>query len=428
MRIADGDSAFLLQTLASREYTAEGRYGPIDATVMRQLIGVMADPGSPFAFGLDRDPFYEDIAQALYTTPPAATRDTSHWPCTPDACRLLAAQYPGADEPRLRQVALVARFVLDPRAWTDTLVAHASPHSPLLATPLLLAHGVGATWEAASHAPMPQPNASWRAWAEWMNGMNPDYARRFANLPPSVRGADSPLRFEESHAVAIRFTQARTGRDIVGELRQQLAHATADSARLVFEYMLFNLGELQPSAASVAVLLRSSSPAKRALGVHEVQRLFAGTPPRADAATTDSLQDVLIATALEHHGRRWRSIVPGPGGAPQAAGPPMREAPNETTFLLADSLSPGLRAKWASHVHIITAAEWSQRSDREGGTLFTLTSVARVGPFARLGVESAGRIARKPDQAPWLYYASTTYYLMELDGEWLLVTSEAWIT
>ena len=71
---------------------------------------------------------------------------------------------------------------------------------------------------------------------------------------------------------------------------------------------------------------------------------------------------------------------------------------------------------------------WERRSERVGGTLFTLTSVARVGPFARLGIESAGRVDRRADQAPWLYFAGTTYYLMELDGEWVIVGMSSWIT
>jgi hypothetical protein len=76
----------------------------------------------------------------------------------------------------------------------------------------------------------------------------------------------------------------------------------------------------------------------------------------------------------------------------------------------------------------MTQADWNKRGEREGGTLFTLTSVRRVGPFARLGVESVGRIPRNPNQAPWLYYASTTYYLMQLKGEWFVITTEGWIT
>lgn len=52
----------------------------------------MADPGLAFAFGQDRDPAYENIRQGLLYRPPAITRDTLEWPCTPEACRLLARQ------------------------------------------------------------------------------------------------------------------------------------------------------------------------------------------------------------------------------------------------------------------------------------------------------------------------------------------------
>lgn len=51
--------------------------------------------------------------------------------------------------------------------------------------------------------------------------------------PPEWR-----VRFEESHATAIRFYQARTGRDVIGELRRGFAQAESDSARLVYGTML----------------------------------------------------------------------------------------------------------------------------------------------------------------------------------------------
>lgn len=430
-RIADGDTVFLLRQLATRPYTARWQFGPVDTAHMRQLIAVMSDPGLAFAFQVDDDPFYEDLAQALTTTPPAATADTAKWPCTPAACRLLAGEWPTPTEPRLRQVALVARFALDPRSWTDTLVNYASRQAtpPLLDAALLLARGVGSTWPAASKASIPNATADWRAWTEWMNGTATAYARQLARdstLPAQFKQKEPALRFDQSHAVAIRFTEARTGRDIVAELRRQLAAATTDSARVVYEYILNGLGAYRPTAATVAALLNSVSPASRDLGRREVAALFRDDTPRADSATTDSLQDALIATALQL-GHRWRVLDSATPGA-RFAEPPMREAASEKTFLLADSLSPGLRAKWSSRARIMTQAEWNKRGDREGGTLFTLTSVRRVGPFARLGVASAGRIPRNPEQAPWLYYASTTYYLMQVNGEWFVVSSSGWIT
>jgi hypothetical protein len=388
----------------------------------------MATPELLFAFDAGRDPLFENLHQALLTTPPAVTPDTTRWPCTPAACRLLAEQWSIATEPRLKTLGLIAHFVLDPKAWTDSVLARASPESALLGDALLLARGVGATWPAASKAPIPSPGADWHAWTEWMNGKDPEYTRRQAMLPPLPNLKEPSIRFEGSHATAIRFTQARTGRDIVGELRRQLAAATSDSALLVYEYMLVQLGEHRPTAASVAAHFRSRSAARIALGEMEVESLFGSTPPRADSATAALLMDRLIAMTVGGE-KPWRLLrAPGDTAGGQQSVLPPREVSGERTLLLADSLPPAVRAKWSGRVPIITKEAWNRRSEREGGTLFTLTSVARVGAFARLGIETSGRVERRADQAPWLYYASTTYYVMELDGEWVIVGMSAWIT
>jgi hypothetical protein len=424
MRIASGDTAFLLERLVAWAYASRSDRPPMDTRAMRQLIEVMADPGVAFAFGQARDPFYEDITQALYTWPPVTQRDTTRWPCAPAACRLLAGQWESATEPRLRLVGLTAHVMLDPKRWADTLAAQ--PRSPLLVGPRWLASGVGANWPAATHSPMPEPNADWRAWGDWMNGKNPSYRRWERQLPAAIQRTESIFRFDESHATAIRFTEARTGRNIIGELRQQLAQATTDSARAVYEYMLIGLDALQPTPESVAAHFRSRSPARLVVATRELGALFGAKSPAADSATALLLQDRLIAMTLGG-GEPWPMFIPSPNGQSRRS-LPAREVANEKTLLLADSLAPALRAKWAGRVPMITEAEWKKRSNRTGGTLFTLSTVRRVGPFAMLGIESAGRVDRRPDQAPWLYYASTLYYLMELDGAWVIVDMGGWIT
>ena len=58
---------------------------------------------------------------------------------------------------------------------------------------------------------------------------------------------------------------------------------------------------------------------------------------------------------------------------------------------------------------------------------FSAVSAVSAAPrFARN--QCAGRVPGRPDQARWLYFAGTTYYLMELDGEWVIVNVSSWIT
>jgi hypothetical protein len=426
MRMADGDSAAWLEALAAREYTQRARSPAIDSATMRRLIAIMADPGYPFAFGVQRDIFYEDLVQSLLASPPAVTSDTSKWPCAPDACRLLAAQWHDATEPRLRKVGLVAAFVLDPHRWADTLVAFpGGARSSLLATATLLARGVGSTFPASSKAPIPLPDANWHAWVAWMTGVDSAFARWTRSaLPPRLQRAQPLLGFDGSHRVALRFTELRTGRNISAELRDAWTHATTDSARVVYEYLLYSLGDYRPPPDSIAAHFRSSAVVRHGLARIELESMLTDSTPLADSATVVRLDDDLIAMTLAD-GRPWRTLDASPDARPAL---PSREFDVETTYLLADSVPPAVRAKWAGRVRMTTAAEWKARSERAAGTLFTLMPVRRAGPFVRLGLESAGRASRRDDQAPWLYYASTTYYLMQLDGQWVIVGAGGWIT
>ena len=89
---------------------------------------------------------------------------------------------------------------------------------------LLLGERCRCNWPSASHAPLPSPDDDIHAWMEWMNGENPAFRRwRERSMPPAAatRLAPTSLRFDQSHAVAIRFTMARTGRDVVGELKTE---------------------------------------------------------------------------------------------------------------------------------------------------------------------------------------------------------------
>lgn len=429
LRIALGDTVYLYRWLGQRAYSP-GQ--PTSVAEVRSMFRFMQDPGLAFAFNESRDVLYENVRQALTSSPPAVTRDTSRWPCVPAACRLLAEQWRSAREPRLRELGLVALVVLEPGQWADTALARAAAGSQFLEPAVMLVRGVGATWPAGSRAPMPPPNADWQTWAEWMNGVDRRYAAARAAANASA-GLPAPrpeprVRFGESHAVAIRFFQARTGRDLIAELRRGLEAAASDSARLVFGTMLQGLGELRLSADEVAAHFRSGEPGRIALARNALARMVwdSSEVKAADSATAIPILDRLVALVVEG-GPPWRSVDGRPG--PGRQGPALHATPRRQSIsVLADSMPTELRDKWKDRVALVTAAEWRDRPPTEAGVLYTLSGVRRVGPFVVVGVTTSERTARRPGEAPRVYAAGTLYYLMEQGGEWVIVAVDQWVT
>jgi hypothetical protein len=414
-RETQGDSAFIIDRLARRAYPARPA---IDTGVARALIRVMGDPGISFALGVSRDWLYENVVQTLTTWPPAIEPDSSRWRCTPAACRILGEQWRTAQEPRLRDVGLAALVATDPGRWADTAVARLAAGSTVIERVAHLANGVGATWPAAAKLPIPPAGAEWRAWRAWSNTLDPAYAR--VQRSSSVRVPQDAMRFDESHATAIRFYQRRTGRDVVGELRRHLAAATDDSARLVYGTILAGLGE-RPGIERVVAQLRSGSPPQVSLGAQSVPGLFRTNPPLADSATTVAILDRLIATLVDG-GEPWPTL------RPDARRPPAGRPPGPTPYMLADSVPPSLRAKWGSRVRFISSVQWQQMSLREAATLVTLSSVHRVGDLVRVSEHVSGRLARAAGEVPRLFYSGSTFYLLASNGGWVVVTSSMWVT
>lgn len=416
-RIAAGDSALWLRRLAERAYPARP---PIDADAARQMIRVMNDPAIPWALGAVRDLVYENLIQTFATWPPAITPDSSAWRCTPDACRLLGEQWRTAQEPRLRDVGLAVLVTMDPARWADTVLARAASGSTVLDRVTQLVNGVGATWPAAAQLPLPAADADWRAWIAWSNAPHPNY-----RPPPSMpRRGENQLRLEESHTTAIRFFQARTGRDVIGELRRHRAAATDDSARMVYGAILTELGDI-PSVEELAAQLRSGSAPEVSLASATVPKLLGPRAPPADSATAVEILDRLLASLLER-GDPWpplrRPTTPAPANPPRPAGPV------QPPYVLADSIPRVLREKWRDRLPFITADEWRRMPEQDAATMMMLSTVARVGPFVRAEVRMSGRLARSPGEAPHLYASGSVYYLVATDGGWRVVTTSMWIT
>jgi hypothetical protein len=425
IRIAAGDTVHLYQYLARRAYSTNP---PVDTADVRAMLRFMEGPSLAWSFNLSRDLLHENLAQAMTVWPRAAAESKDDpVACTLSACQLLAAQMQSTRDPRLRDVALIAHFSMDPRRWADTVLKLDLRAHPVLRPAKLLAVGAGATWIAASKAPMPPANSDARVWLEWMNGVDPQYAASIAGQPfARPVGATPEPRFEASHRTAIRMYTARTGRDIVGELQRSYRAATSDSSRLIFGVMLQGLGALQLTEAEIADAFASGErtriePARGAL-IANMRR--SGTPMATAKAAP--LIDRLIA-AVVNATPLWRnagkdtrqtrsSVVPGLHGG------------SGRIFFESDNVPQSIREKWAGRVEFISKSEWNRREPREGGAFYSPSPVITWGRFARVELELSERISRTAGSAPVAYAAGALYYLMEVNGEWVIVASEGWIT
>jgi len=286
-----------------------------------------------------------------------------------------------------------------------------------------LMNGVGAMWPAAAKLSLPGPDADWRAWLAWTSATSPEYQRIASSMS---RGTQTELRFEESHVTAIRFYQQRTGRDVVGELRRNLAAATDDSARLVYGAILTGLGDV-PTVEQVAARFRSGSAAQIALATRQLYGLFRQRAPLADSATTVAILDRLIAATIDAVAP-WPNLTPPPNLGPLPPRPPRVASPRPAIYVLADSVPAVLQARWRDRVRFISGAEWQRLPEREAATLLTLSSVERIGPFVRVRTSAVGRMARQPNETPRLYASGSGYYLIATADGWAIIMQEMWVT
>ncbi len=411
-----GDTAGVIREIASGALYGSSRHFGVDT--IRMILPFMADPGLAFAFGLDRDTFYETLGQGLLWKPPAIMPDTGEWACTLEACRLLAEQWESAREPRLRDVGLIAHLVLAPARWSDTVLARAAAGSTLLEPAVQVVRGVGATWISASKMPLPEPEAGWRAWLEWMNGTDPGY------VSPTGEPPSGGVRWERSHEIGLRFYAARTGRDVVDEMRRAFQSASSDSARLVYGTVLLGVGEHRPDPRSVAARLQSERPAAFELARREFHALF-DAPSAADPTAQVSVINDLLSAVLSGS-EPWQLV--SPRVRHRGFGPILHTNAERPVFLVADSLPYAVRERWADRVKLISTPEMQARSDRLPGVYFFPSSVERAGPFARVNIDYSERQARGLEETPIGYAGGLTVYLLESGGRWLLAGVEQWVT
>jgi hypothetical protein len=103
------------------------------------------------------------------------------------------------------------------------------------------------------------------------------------------------------------------------------------------------------------------------------------------------------------------------------ADPPTDAASALPVYYATDELSAPVRARWSDRIRMMSQAEWTSRPSREGGELWAISRVEHAGPFVRVRVTVSGRNTRSANQSPNAWYSWTTYYLMNVNGEWVVV-------
>jgi hypothetical protein len=410
-------------------------------TVRDVLIPNMADPAGAFSLGVPREAFYRSALSALIDVPAAITPDTANWPLSPAVYDYLAQQGRTARDPRLRDLGLVALFVRDPRRWSDSVLARAATTSPMLEDAVSLIRGIGATSASIARPSMPDSGATWRDWLAWMG---PIQRRPVAPVMPPLLSRPIPrnarMPFEESHVLAIRMYEARTGRRVVAELQRKLATATDDSARLVFSTMLQGLGESPVDLQQLMTQFQSGSPEFVALARRNLPALFGSAlepspaspsrivtslrPAIADSALSVAIVDRLIGNALGMQ-PSWRTLERVRGLPPQDdMGPPSPIGRLNTVFLI-DSVPPAVVERWRPTATFVRDSEWNARTDNEWRRKCAVSRVVRLGSFMSVRIAFDERLAPNASPGPTGHAGWTRYYLMLLDGEWVIVLMQS---
>ena len=415
--LANGDTAGALHSLV---YSGLPYRTPMNVEEARLVVAALSDPERALRWGANTYFIWSDVLGRTLGGISVLTPDSTQWRCEPAACRVIAEQWPTAREPALRYLALATRFALDPRRWADTILTREAEDTLRLRAAAYLVRGVATTWPAGSHAPLPEPNATWRSWLEWMGGVNSEYVARFGGPPADQR---FNLRFEEGHRHAIRMREFLTGRNVESELRALLASASSDSARSVFRFLLTRLGVPQEPAELIAQRARVGSPVERSAARHEASALL-NSAPVADSATTRNIQETLLEAALE--GR-------GPWAIPDSAGRPLMRKwsprAGDSVFVKAQALHPALRARWAGFGRMVTDTSWKAPIDQVPVSVYEISAVQRNGPLARVRFDFwYWTPGAKGAPAPGAMSTGYTIDLFETDTGWQILGISQWIT
>lgn len=393
---------------------------PLTMERLKLILPFAGDPGLAFAWDVPAGQFYENMEQRAGEYPTATLRGREI--CSPEACRALADLRNAKTDPRLQRVGRFAAFMQDPRRYLS-LVEH---DTTLTAAHNLIA-GVGATWQASSHPPLPPPGSPWPMWLEWMNGA-PDTGRaaqRPLGSPPS-------LRFSEGHHNAIEFAKLLHGRDLIPEWQAAADHSPTELGRYVFETMLGAMNAWHPGTDSVLTWLASDSKLTRTRGERGAQMVMAAATPVTDTAVITELIDRALAHVVDGE-LPWPPINveerPRPVGQllDNARRPDRGLAgqDSQSIYIQTPVVTDALRRKWGNRVTWITDMKWSVNKSQYPAAVVTIRALQGVGPLVSISVDvfSARNGARSIEAGA----GGNGYLLIRTKDGWRIVSNSMWV-
>ena len=381
LRLEAGDTVFaIIQALS-------GRPPRLTQQRLDQLLPYFENLGRLWKLGILPRYMYRELADQMLGSTPILEPDSSLWECEPSACERVRAVGRLSTEARLRDVALVSDFAQDPGRFYEALRSRADSGSLVVESAIGLARGVGATWQAAANAPLPETGGDWRAWLVWLGGVG---------------------RFGDQHRAALEMHRARTGRDAVEELRLAWP-LEGDSAQVVVRQILVGMGALDRlTVEEVAEAFLSGSELRRQAARAELRRIVGPDAPQARPELALELLLPSLDSAL------MRDSFHG-----------LRDLP---VFIRDENLPPGLAEALGDRAQVIDAETWAARPLRLGGVIIRVRPVQTNGPFVMYSWDWTVYRRRSPDEAPSGYAGGLTHWLLRTEEGWRRVSGYGWIT
>jgi hypothetical protein len=428
--LAASDTGSVLALLSGEAASARRALSADDYRLIRRALG---DASTAFRTGVDRELMVVNLIDALLSRPPVLAssplRRDEAAACTVDACRAMASDAAARGNVFLQAVGLVAAMVTSPRQWTDSVIKYSTTNPFLNGRALWFARGTASTAVASAKAPIPNPDAPHDAWMYWLRGEDSAYVR--------VRDADTAMRriaanmnrprslqVDDHAASAIRFAEARTGRDYAAAFRRGRETATADSTRALYSTLLIALNDpVYSPAEMVRIMLAPQSPERDAVRAQLADLGRRGAPlPRASDSVASIIgrhvvnmvfaDSVVTMTGRDARATNWFNVPKTVDTLPR--------------FILMDSLPAAVRARAAELGFDPVARDW-RLTPGAAGYLIRIDPIRQQGPFVLVSVTSTTLYSRSAGRSGG-YARGFTLLFAQGPAGWVVVHASAWVT